>query len=147
MRTPAEWPLEAEEPLLDCKVFRVERTTARSPRTGRTHGFVRLRAPDWVNVIPLTADDDVVMVRLFRHGVREVTLEIPGGMVDPGESPAEAALREMREESGYAAPSAALLGAVQPRLTPDTEAGLFPSRSAPTAVTSTAAPRSSRPVE
>ncbi len=76
--------------------------------------FVVLDCPDWVNVIPITHDGHVVFIRQFRHGVRAETLEVPGGMIDPGESPAAAALRELREETGYAAPAAEPLGYVYP---------------------------------
>lgn len=108
------WPLLATDHVADCKVFTVSRTTAQSPRTGRSHPFFRIDSTDWVNIVALTDDDEVVMVRQFRHGPREVTLEIPGGMVDDGEDPADAALRELREESGYAAPSARRIGVVNP---------------------------------
>lgn len=73
------------------------------PRGGRTHDFYVIEAPDWINVIPLTSDNEVVMIEQYRHGTDEITLEIPGGMVDAGESPRESAARELLEETGYAA--------------------------------------------
>jgi 8-oxo-dGTP pyrophosphatase MutT (NUDIX family) len=65
------------------------------------HPFYRLDADAWVNVVPLTDDGQVVLVRQFRHGSDSLTLEIPGGIIDPGESPEEAGVRELLEETGY----------------------------------------------
>lgn len=83
-------------------------------RDSEPRPFVVLDCPDWVNVIPITSDGQVVFIRQFRHGVRCDTLEVPGGMIDPGESPAVAALRELREETGYAAEAVEELGYVFP---------------------------------
>jgi 8-oxo-dGTP pyrophosphatase MutT (NUDIX family) len=110
----ARWEHGPIEELQDCKVFRVGRSWTRSPRTGDLHPFYRIDSPDWVNVVPLTDDDRVVLVRQFRHGARAHTLEIPGGMVDPGEDPATAAARELIEETGFEARSIATLGHINP---------------------------------
>lgn len=108
------WRREGSERLADCRVFQVRRDTSRSPRDGGAHDFYVIEAPDWINVIPLTADERVVMIEQFRHGTSEVTLEIPGGMVDPGETPRETAAREMLEETGYAARELVALGSLHP---------------------------------
>ena len=70
--------------------------------------------PDWCNVIALTDDDRIVLVRQLRFGTREMSLELPGGMIDAGEDPAAAALRELREESGWEAARAELLVVTHP---------------------------------
>lgn len=120
MREPADrqqvdpWDLVRNEAIQDCRVFHVNRAAARSPRDGTVHTFFTIDAPGWVNVVPLTADDEVVMVRQYRHGPRASTLEIPGGMVDPGEEPQAAAARELLEETGFAAASWELIGNVNP---------------------------------
>lgn len=113
MSGPRRWtPLETEF-LQDCAVFSVSRAAARSPQ-GDTHDFFRIDSADWVNVVPLTARGEVVMVRQYRHGLRDVTLEIPGGMVDPGEEPKVAAGRELFEETGYRAAEVVAIGATSP---------------------------------
>jgi ADP-ribose pyrophosphatase len=99
--------------LQDCVVFRVSRSTSLSP-AGSEHPFYRIDSPEWINVVPLTGAGEIVMVRQYRHGSKEVTLEIPGGMVDPGETPSEAAARELLEETGYRAREVIPIGVVNP---------------------------------
>jgi 8-oxo-dGTP pyrophosphatase MutT (NUDIX family) len=70
---------------------------------------------DWVHVLPLTEEGEVIMVRQFRHGIQAITLEIPGGLVDPGISPEAAARKELREETGYRAGELIPLGWVHPQ--------------------------------
>lgn len=74
--------------------------------------FYVLEAPEWINVIPVTPDDEIVVVEQYRYGIEEPTLEIPGGMVDVGEAPKEAAARELLEETGYRSSSWERLGKV-----------------------------------
>ncbi len=111
---PPPWIELEREHLQDCAVFRVARSWARSPRSGRPHPFYRIDSPDWVNVVPVTPEGRIVMVRQYRHGSCTHTLEIPGGMVDPGETPAEAAARELLEETGYRPERVEPIGALNP---------------------------------
>jgi ADP-ribose pyrophosphatase len=109
------WEQLSEETLCRYKVFHVTKTRRRSPRTGAEIGFFLLDTPDWVNVLPLTADGQVVMVRQYRHGAGRVTLEIPGGLIDSHETdPAAAAARELREETGHEAERVERIGVMNP---------------------------------
>ena len=114
MSDPKRWTALKTEFLQDCAVFTVSRTASLSPRTGIQHIFYRIDSTDWVNIVPVTDRGEVVMVRQYRHGLGEITLEIPGGMVDPGESPQAAAIRELLEETGYRAREVKSIGAVSP---------------------------------
>ncbi len=97
-----------------CRVFDLDAVRFEPVDGGAARSFHVLSAPDWVNVVPLTGDGRVVLVRQFRFGIGAETLEIPGGMCDPGESPRDAAARELREETGYAASSIEAIGWVHP---------------------------------
>jgi len=109
------WRRQSSEIIADCRVFQVRRDVSVSPHRGSEHNFFVLESSDWINIIPLTANNEVVMIEQYRHGSEEVTLEIPGGMVDAGESPKHAAAREMLEETGYAATHEVIaLGKVRP---------------------------------
>jgi ADP-ribose pyrophosphatase len=98
---------------LDHPVLRVERVTRRLAM-GPPHDFVVLRSPDWVNVLPITPEGRVVLIRQWRQGSGRPSLEIPGGIIDPGESPEQAGARELLEETGYAAGRLLRLGQVNP---------------------------------
>jgi len=108
------WQLLGSERIADCRVFSVERRIVKVPMTGDTRPFYAIDTTSWVNVIPLTPDGDIVMIRQHRHGSSTVTLEIPGGMIDPGESPADAAPRELVEETGYRPARIREIGHVNP---------------------------------
>ena len=107
---PKPWDIVSSERRDRLRIFGLRVDCAVSPRTGKAHDFYVLESGSWVNVIPLTPAQEVVLIRQHRHGIREVTLEIPGGIVEPGDSPQEAARRELREETGLAVGRAEPLG-------------------------------------
>jgi 8-oxo-dGTP pyrophosphatase MutT (NUDIX family) len=98
----------------DCRIFTLDEVRYAPPDRGADGWFYVLDTPDWINVIPVTAAGEVVLVRQFRFGIDEVTLEIPGGMCDVDEHPLAAAQRELREETGYTAAEWIDLGWVHP---------------------------------
>jgi len=97
-----------------CRVFTLREERYRSSRTGQEHDFYLIDSPDWVNVIPLTKDGQVILVKQYRFGTQDFSLEIPGGMLDSGDTPADAASRELLEETGYTGDEPILLGMVHP---------------------------------
>jgi len=110
----APWAQESESIRQDSRLFRQIVAQRRSPHTGREHAFYRLQGPDWVNVVAFTRSGELLVVEQFRHGIDAATLEIPGGGCDPGESPADAARRELREETGFVSGHWVALGACTP---------------------------------
>jgi ADP-ribose pyrophosphatase len=109
---PQAWEVLDEKELGEFEIFSVRRLRTRSPRDGGEHDFHVADAPDGVVVLALTDDEQLVMVKQWRHPLQRVTLEAPSGIMDPGESAAEAAVRELREETGYEGGEPEPLGAL-----------------------------------
>jgi len=111
MITP--WKKTGSKPIGDFRIFKLRSDVCINPRTGKEHDFFVLDTVGWVNVIALTPARELVMVQQYRVGSQTVELEIPGGMMDPGETdPVATAVRELREETGYEGENARLLGKV-----------------------------------
>lgn len=115
MKTVRPWPLIATRDIGSYRVFRLRSNQSQDPRSGKVHEFYAIDSVDWVHVLPVTDAGKVVMIRQFRHGIQDVTLEIPGGLVDPGLKPEEAARKELVEETGYRAEELIPLGWVHPQ--------------------------------
>jgi ADP-ribose pyrophosphatase len=99
----------------DLKIFKVSRKRRRNKELGKEGSFVVLNSAPWVNIIPLTENNKVIMIEQYRQGIDDLTLEIPGGLVEDGEEPKAAGERECTEETGYAGTgNAILLGVNQP---------------------------------
>jgi ADP-ribose pyrophosphatase len=111
---PTHWEVLGREPFADCRVFRVLRKRSRHPVRGTTADFFVLESADWVNVVALTPTGELVMVTQYRFGLEDLSLEVPGGLMEAGEDPVHAARRELLEETGYGGGSARLLGSVRP---------------------------------
>ncbi len=97
-----EWKVESSRRILEDDWISLRADSCRTPAGELVEPFYVLDYPDWVNVVAVSEDDDVVLVRQYRHGLGRTLLELPCGAVEPGDaSPAAAAARELAEETGY----------------------------------------------
>ena len=111
---PLPWKIERTEAGPNLLIATARFQHATNPRTGQTLRRTVLDVPDWVNVVALTPEQRVVVVRQYRFGTGKITVEIPGGVIDLGEAPEAAARRELQEETGYTSARWTALGPVEP---------------------------------
>ena len=113
-KIPKKWELIEDRLHAKCRIFEVRSQHFRHPIDGREGDFYVLNTSDWVNVLAITPAEEIVMVRQFRYGSRELSLETPGGVIEKGEDPVIAGLRELLEETGFAGKSARLISECRP---------------------------------
>lgn len=109
------WDTLSSKMLGDFRIFTIRTDRKTSPRTREEHDFFVIDCANWVNVIAVTPDQQLVMVEQYRHGTNTIELEIPGGVMDAADgSPEAAGQRELREETGYEGGPARVIGKVRP---------------------------------
>jgi len=111
---PDTWKRISSKRIADCRVFNVREDLSGHESDALQGKFFVIESPDWVNIIALTKQNEVVLIEQFRHGSEEIITEIPGGMIDEDESPETAARRELLEETGFSSDEFILLGKSHP---------------------------------
>lgn len=96
------WKLLKTEYLVDAPWLKVAKETCELPNGKVIDDFYTLWQPDWVLILARTAEGKWVMTEQYRHGTGKIALEFPAGIIDKGETPEQAALRELQEECGFA---------------------------------------------
>jgi 8-oxo-dGTP pyrophosphatase MutT (NUDIX family) len=110
----SRWEKGTERTLVSTKVLELKSVQFHHLGKAAERDFTVIHVPDWVNVVAVTPQRQIVLVRQFRFGSDDFSLELPGGVIESGEDPVAAGLRELQEETGFGGGAVRLLGKVKP---------------------------------
>jgi ADP-ribose pyrophosphatase len=110
----SEWKRLSDDLHADCRIFDIRKRKFHRASDQKEGDFFVLDTNDWAIVLAVTKNEEIVLVRQFRFGTEEFSLEPPGGVIDKGESPVLAGERELQEETGYTGKTSLLIGSVFP---------------------------------
>lgn len=110
---PQSWKILSETQIATCRIFDVFSRHCHHP-SGRDGTFYALKLADWALSLPITENREIILVQQYRFAANTLSWEVPGGIINPNETPLEAASRELREETGYTGHNPKLIGSCLP---------------------------------
>jgi len=110
---PRLWELKSVDTFAECRVFSILKKRYSHPNGNEGDYFV-IQGHDWVTVVGLSSREELLLVKQFRCGTDCLSLEVPGGVMEAGEDPMVAGMRELREETGFTSDKVSLLGWTHP---------------------------------
>ena len=108
------WKVHTDSKVDDFGIFRTRKSLRENPRTATSLELFLIDGLNWANIFALTPTNEVILVRQYRHGIEDFTLELPGGCVERDEDPKRGVIRELQEETGYITKDAEFLGTLHP---------------------------------
>ena len=110
-----KWKRLEETLLIKTPIFEFKSIKLLHAEKHSLHNFYIIDSKDWVNIIPITANNEIILINQYRAGTNEITIEVPGGIIDDSENdPIITAKRELEEETGYIGKKYYTIGQVMP---------------------------------